>query len=243
MAFRREQYSTLVERLLEPPRTLTFVTGPRQTGKTTLIQQALDAVRIPNHYVPVDELAPPRLANPTDIAATALVETPPSERDAQWLARVWEWARTRAADSEQGFVLALDEIQHIPDWSRLAKGLWDADRRDGRPLRVVLAGSAPMSIQQGLTESLAGRFETIRLTHWSFSEMAGAFDLSLPQYMYFGGYPKVAEYLGAEVRWRSYVRGNGTYWVTTEYEIEAFSTTCAVHIGDCWGLVIWLSHM
>lgn len=206
MAFRREQYGTLVERLLEPPRTLTFVTGPRQTGKTTLIQQALDAVRIPNHYVPVDELVAPRLANPTDIAATALFETPPSERDAQWLARVWEWAHTRAADSEQGFVLALDEIQHIPDWSRLAKGLWDADRRDGCPLRVVLAGSAPMSIQQGLTESLAGRFETIRLSHWSFSEMADAFGFNLPQYVYFGGYPKVAEYLGAEVRWRSYVR-------------------------------------
>ena len=206
MAFRREQYGTLVERLLEPPRTLTFVTGPRQTGKTTLIQQALDAVRIPNRYVPVDELVAPQLANPKDIAATALFETAPSQRDAQWLARVWEWARTRAADSEQGFVLALDEIQHIPDWSRLAKGLWDADRRDGCPLRVVLAGSAPMSIQQGLTESLAGRFETIPLSHWSFSEMAEAFGFSLPQYVYFGGYPKVAEYLGAEVRWRSYVR-------------------------------------
>ena len=207
MAFRREQYDTLVERLREPPRTLTFVTGPRQTGKTTLIQQALAGLRVPTRYVPVDEMLAGALPNPADIASptASLFNVAPAERDAHWLARVWEWARLEASRSPDGFVLALDEIQRIPDWSAVVKGLWDADRLAERPLRILLAGSAPMGIQQGLTESLAGRFETIRLSHWSFDEMADAFDFDLPRYIYFGGYPKVAEYAGAEARWRAYV--------------------------------------
>ena len=206
MAFRREQYDTLVQRLREPPRTLTFVTGPRQTGKTTLIQQALAGLRVPSRYVPVDELLARTLPNPMDVAGpAALFEVAPSERDAHWLARVWEWARMEASRSADGFILALDEIQRIPDWSAVVKGLWDADRLAERPLHIVLAGSAPMGIQLGLTESLAGRFETIRLSHWSFAEMAEAFDFDLPRYVYFGGYPKVAEYMGAEARWRAYV--------------------------------------
>ena len=130
----------------------------------------------------------------------------PGRRDARWLVRVWEQARVEAARSPSGFVLALDEIQHVADWSAVVKGLWDADRRVRLRLQVVLAGSAPLLMQQGLTESLAGRFETLRLSHWSFPEMADAFDLDLPRYVYFGGYPKVAEYIGAERRWRDYVR-------------------------------------
>ena len=208
MPFHRQQYDTLVERLREPPKTLTFVTGPRQTGKTTLIRQVLDASPLPSRYVPVDELSAGALADPIDLAgpAAAIFETDLRERDAPWLARVWEWARQQASRSTRGFVLALDEIQIIPAWSSAVKALWDADRREGRPLRVVLAGSAPMGIQQGLSESLAGRFETIGLAHWSFDEMADAFGFDLPRYVYFGGYPKVAEFERSEARWRHYVR-------------------------------------
>ena len=210
MAYRRAQYATLAGRLREPPRTLTFVTGPRQTGKTTLIRQVLQDRRAPFHYVAVDEpdsAAVPKPPNmlPSPRAAPAL---PPDKRDTRWLAAVWEQARAQADRSERGFILALDEIQKVPNWSDVVKGLWDADRRNGLPLHVVLAGSAPLLMQQGLTESLAGRFETIRLTHWSFVEMAEAFDFDLPRYIYFGGYPKVAEFHGATEaeRWRNYVR-------------------------------------
>ena len=208
MTFHRQQYNALVERLREPPKTLTFVTGPRQTGKTTLIGQVLNDSPLPSRYVPMDELSAGNLTVPLDLdgPSPAFFEMVPEERDARWLARVWEWARQQASRSERGFVLALDEIQKIRDWSAAVKGLWDADRREGRPLRVVLAGSAPMGIQQGLSESLAGRFETIPLTHWSFTEMAEAFDFDLPRYIYFGGYPKVAEYERHEARWRHYVR-------------------------------------
>ena len=207
MAFRREQYGTLVERLNEPPRTLTFVTGPRQSGKTTLILQALDGVPMPSRYVAIDEPDATRPDLPRDEQWIAQADySAASHRDARWLVGVWEQARAEAARSPRGFVLALDEIQRIADWSAVVKGLWDADRRVGLPMHVVLAGSAPLLMQQGLTESLAGRFETLRLTHWSFAEMADAFDLDLPRYIYFGGYPRIAEYIGAERRWRDYVR-------------------------------------
>ena len=97
---------------------------------------------------------------------------PVDRRDARWLVRKWEEARLEAKASEQGFVLALDEIQKIPNWSETVKGLWDADRLAGLPLHVILLGSAPLLMQRGLTESLAGRYEVLELAHWSFAEMA-----------------------------------------------------------------------
>ena len=206
MTFRREQYDTLIERLREPPRTLTFVTGPRQTGKTTLIRQVLADVGMPSRYVPVDEPGPvvsPMLPD-APLAYRAGVEPMPNQRDGVWLTSVWERARAQATSSPGGSILALDEIQKVPNWAEVVKGLWDADRHADLPLRVVLAGSAPLLMQQGLTESLAGRFETIRLSHWAYSEMAQAFGFDLPRYVYFGGYPGVAEY--DERRWRDYVR-------------------------------------
>lgn len=203
MTFRRKQYQTLIGRLQERPRTLTFVTGPRQTGKTTLIQQVLADVRTPWRFVAVDE--PDRRAKQRlpEVLLTSRTEVGPNKRDGVWLSRVWEEARDRATGSANGFILALDEVQKVPNWAETVKGLWDADRRAELPLHVVLAGSAPLLMQQGLTESLAGRFETIRLAHWAYSEMAQAFGFDLPRYVYFGGYPGGAEY--DERRWRDYV--------------------------------------
>jgi len=47
-----------------------------------------------------------------------------------------------------------------------------------------------MLMQQGLTESLVGRFEIIPVTHWSFAEMRDAFGWDVDRYVYFGGYPE-----------------------------------------------------
>lgn len=107
----------------------------------------------------------------------------------------------QAKRSGKGAVLVLDEIQKIPNWSDTVKGLWDADRQNNLPLHAVLLGSAPLIMQQGLTESLAGRFETIPLTHWSYSEMKRAFDFDIDQYVYFGGYPGTAGFINDQERW------------------------------------------
>jgi predicted AAA+ superfamily ATPase len=85
------------------------------------------------------------------------------------------------------------------------KRLWDEDTASGRRLRVVILGSAPLLVQSGLGESLAGRFEQIRLSHWSFEEMHTAFGLSFEQFLFFGGYPGAAPLIGDEERWRRYL--------------------------------------
>jgi uncharacterized protein len=102
-------------------------------------------------------------------------------------------------------ILVLDEVQKAVGWSESVKRLWDEDTRKRHPLKVVLLGSAPLLIQQGLTESLAGRFEVLHLPHWSFAEMRGAFGFSVDRYLYFGGYPGAAPLAGEPERWRRYI--------------------------------------
>ena len=203
LRFQRSQVSTLGERLAEEPRRLISLFGPRQTGKTTIVQQALGRLhRNRSHYRAVDQ--PPSAVDRIAPAATTATLTAPRERDADWLVHHWEEAR-RQAERYGKFVIVFDEIHKIPQWSETVKGLWDADRASGCPLHVVILGSAPLLMQSGLSESLAGRFEPVPVTHWSFPEMAAAFDFNLQQYLYFGAYPGAARYLPVVDRWRYYV--------------------------------------
>ena len=211
MAYEREQIQTLLSRLDEVPERLICITGPRQTGKTTMVRQALDRTDRPSRFLSVDEPEPYTLPYvlQSEEGPVAFSDGPTfsitSERDAKWLVRQWEQARIEADRSERGFILAVDEIQKVPQWSEAVKGLWDADRHLGRGLHVILLGSAPLLMQRGMTESLAGRYETIRLAHWSFGEMSAAFDFDLASYVYFGGYPGAAPLVHDENRWRAYV--------------------------------------
>lgn len=70
----------------------------------------------------------------------------------------------------------------------------------------VIMGASRLRLQQGLTESLAGRFETSYLGHWSFSEMRDAFGWGEATYVWFGGYPGAAPLKEGEDRWKRYVR-------------------------------------
>ena len=128
----------------------------------------------------------------------------PTLRGADWIAQQWETARLSIADAE-GAVLVLDEIQKIPGWSETVKRLWDEDTRAKRPLKAVLLGSAPLLIAQGLTESLAGRFEVLPLSHWSYAEMRAAFGWPVDAYVFYGGYPGAAPLIGEPARWARYV--------------------------------------
>lgn len=202
--FERRQVAALADRLRETPRRIVAVFGPRQTGKTVIIRQALVRCGMPFRYIAVDEPDPsPGGRTPwhpprTDPFPTAM-------RDERWLVGRWERAREEAA-AGRGFVLALDEIQKVPRWSEVVKGLWDADRLADRPLRVVIAGSSPMTMQQGLNESLAGRFETMPVAQWSFPEIAAAFGFDIDRYVFYGGYPGAAPHAGTPPEWRDYVR-------------------------------------
>lgn len=183
--FQRPYGAIFSGRLAEPRRFLQVVAGPRQVGKTTLVHQVLDQQGRPHVFATADE---------------------PALRDVAWLTAQWERARVLAREGEPGgAVLTLDEVQKLPGWSETVKRLWDEDTRHGVPLRVVLLGSAPLLVQRGLSESLAGRFELIHLPHWSLTEMREAFGFTLEQYLYFGGYPGAAPLAGDPSRWRRYV--------------------------------------
>ena len=201
--FARPLVSELVKRMREVPRSIIYVSGPRQTGKTTATRQALAKVDIPYRYCSADagdQVAflgmPP--SRDTEIASSSI-------RDGSWIVQNWHRSRVDARRSERGFVLVLDEIQNIPDWSSTVKGLWDADRFKDLPLRVVILGSAHMRLQSSLRESLAGRFEPLRFTHWSLAEMSEAFGFDTDSYVYFGGSPGAAKLVHDEERWRQYV--------------------------------------
>ena len=172
---------TLLARLAGPVQRIIVLTGPRQVGKTTLVRNALKRYFDPSQYLYLE------LDDPAPAKGGAAPDIP-------WLAKQWGKASAAtdalgASNTDSPFILALDEIQKIPDWSRAVKGLWDADRAADRPMHVVILGSTPLLMQRELTESLAGRFERLRMTHWSFKEMADAFGVNLNQYVYFGGYP------------------------------------------------------
>lgn len=210
--FRRAQVDTLIQRLAEPPDVLIAIFGPRQSGKTTAVRQALASIEQESWYVSIEpqieavKALLPRESLPPSAADAGSVISVVPQTDERQLIEVWEHCRQQAARSPTGFVLVLDEIQRIDRWSSLVKKLWDEDRWNGCPMHVVLLGSAPILMRAGLTESLAGRFEPIRFTHWSFTEMSEAFDLSLDEYIYFGGYPGTAARIADTNRWSDYVR-------------------------------------
>ena len=184
--YKRPQFKALFDRISEPRRFIQVLSGPRQSGKTTLIGQVLKELPVPSRYVSADAL---------------------EARDPAWIGQQWNVARTELARSRgRGSVLVLDEIQKVPAWSEALKKLWDEDTRSGTDLKAVILGSSPLLLQRGLTESLAGRFEVLRLTHWTYAEMRDAFGLGLDEFIYFGGYPGPASLIADEGRWRDYVR-------------------------------------
>lgn len=172
----------LLERLQEPRRFIQVVAGPRQVGKSTLVHQTVSRLKVPVRSVSADE---------------------PTLKSTVWIEQQWDAAR--AETGRDGGVFVLDEIQKIPQWSETVKRLWDEDTRTGIKLHVVILGSAPLLIQHGLTESLAGRFETIHVPHWSFVEMRDAFGTELDEYIYYGGYPGAAPLITDPQRWEQYV--------------------------------------
>lgn len=184
--YKRPVYKTLLSRCKEPRRFLQVLAGPRQVGKTTLIRQVMGALKVPSHYASADE---------------------PTLKSAIWIEQQWEIGRLKARKGEKTreSLLVLDEVQKVAGWSEIVKRLWDEDTVNRTYLKVVLLGSAPLLIQSGLTESLAGRFEIIPLTHWSFSEMKDAFGWNVEQFIYFGGYPGAASLIDDQNRWSRYI--------------------------------------
>jgi predicted AAA+ superfamily ATPase len=184
----RIQLQEFTKRILESRRFIQVLMGPRQVGKTTMASQMLKKVSIPWSFESADGV----------IAANTV-----------WIDQVWETARIKMkVQSAKEFILVIDEIQKIQNWSETVKLLWDRDTMNGTGIKLVLLGSSRLLLNKGLTESLAGRFETMYLGHWSFGEMEEAFNWNAYQYAWFGGYPGGAELIDDEDRWKNYIKNS-----------------------------------
>ncbi|MCL6101245.1 MAG: ATP-binding protein [Bacteroidetes bacterium] len=184
--FERVYIEKLKDRLEEPRKFIQVVTGPRQVGKTTMITQLLQKFTLPYVFESADSVM---------------------NTDNLWVLQTWESARLRMKVSGvKEYLLVIDEIQKIENWSEQVKQQWDKDTREGVNIKVVLLGSSRLLIQKGLTESLAGRFEIFYLGHWSYPEMQSAFGWNIEQYIFFGGYPGSAPLIGEEDRWKNYIK-------------------------------------
>lgn len=184
----RDQLQAFTKRILEPRKFIQVLMGPRQVGKTTMAAQMLKKVKKPYIFESAD-------------AVSAI--------NSAWIEQIWETARLKMrVQPAKEFILVIDEIQKIPNWSESVKRLWDKDTLNGTDIKLILLGSSRLLLHKGLTESLAGRFETIYLGHWSFLEMEKAFNWNADQYAWFGGYPGGAELIENEDRWKNYINNS-----------------------------------
>ena len=185
--FQRRHYRVLLDRLKNEKRHfIQVLTGPRQVGKSTVAQSIKDSFSDRAHYVSCDSVA---------------------QLNSQWVEQQWNISRLKIKKNGlTEFLLIIDEIQKIKNWSDYIKREWDADSRNGINIKLLLLGSSAMLLQQGLSESLAGRYELTRMGHWSFNEINELHELSPDEYIYYGSYPASMHLLKDEKRWKNYIR-------------------------------------
>ena len=184
MTFVRPLVADVVAALERPPALLQVIIGPRQVGKSTAATHIEEQLGWPSHTASADAPLP----------------HPP-----EWIETQWRLARASAGAAQPRVLLVLDEIQKVRGWSEVVKRLWDHEKRARGPVRPLLLGSSALLVQRGLTESLAGRFFMHRCTHWPWPECREAFGWTLDQWIYFGGYPGAAPFIGDEPTWKRYV--------------------------------------
>jgi len=178
--FARDFLPQLKTRIREPLNFVQVLLGPRQVGKTTAVEELISEWNGSHIFETADRIAAP---------------------DSRWIDLHWR----RARELPSPVLLVFDEIQKVEGWSERIKVLFDEDRKK-RNLRVILLGSASLSIQRGLTESLTGRYEIIPAHHWDYLECNHAFGWDLNTFLKFGGYPGGAELTSNVLRWQDFMQ-------------------------------------
>lgn len=184
--YKRSEYHIITERLKEERKFIQVVMGARQIGKSTVVKQVLKDIDLPYQFFSADNI--------------------PATKQS-WISDCWDAVRSiKKSNNYESMILVIDEIQKISNWSEAVKKEWDADTFNDCDIKVLLLGSSRVMLEKGLSESLAGRFEEIRMSHWSFLEMKECFDFSLEQYIYYGGYPGAASLINDNDRFGQYIQ-------------------------------------
>ena len=181
----RSYFETITRRINEPRKFIQIIEGPRQVGKSTLIKQVLKSISLPWVHFSADNIPATRTA---------------------WISDCWSTARNKLhMEHLPELLLVIDEVQKLINWGEAVKKEWDEDTFNDLPIKVVLLGSSRVRLEKGLSESLKGRFETIKMPNWSFREMQEAFGMTMDEYIYFGGYPGAADLRHEQDRWQEYI--------------------------------------
>ena len=185
MQYIRSEIKILDKRIREPRKFIQVIAGPRQVGKTTLVGQFLASYKGESIFVSADGIP---------------------AGDGLWIEESWNAARLRLRTSKENeLLLVIDEIQKIDNWSEIVKAQWERDTRENNNIKLILLGSSRLLLKEGLSESLAGRFELVLMTHWGLQEMEKAFGFDANEFVWYGGYPGAAVLRKDEARWKDYV--------------------------------------
>ncbi len=184
--YKRPEYQTIKTRLKEPRKFIQVIMGARQIGKSTVVKQVLQDLDTPYQFFSADNV--------------------PATNHA-WISNCWAAIRSLQENNAwESAILVIDEIQKISNWSEVVKKEWDSDTFHDRNIKVLLLGSSRIMLEKGLSESLAGRFEEIRMSHWSYREMKECFGFTLDQYLFYGGYPGAASLIEDDDRFQQYIQ-------------------------------------
>lgn len=184
--YKRIEYQLIRRRLEEPRKFIQVVMGPRQVGKSTVVKQVLQDLDAPYQLFSADNVPAGNTA---------------------WVSNCWAAVRSLKENKRlDSYIFVIDEIQKISNWSEAVKKEWDDDTFHDRNIKVLLLGSSRVMLEKGLSDSLGGRFEEIRMTHWSYPEMRDCFGFTLDQFLFYGGYPGAAGLIGDHDRWEQYIQ-------------------------------------
>ncbi len=184
--YKRPEYQIIKTRLKEPRKFIQVIMGARQIGKSTVVKQVLQDLDTPYQFFSADNV-------------------PATNR--AWISNCWAAIRSLQENNAwESAILVIDEIQKISNWSEVVKKEWDSDTFHDRNIKVLLLGSSRVMLEKGLSESLAGRFEEIRMSHWSYREMKECFGFTLDQYLFYGGYPGAASLIEDDDRFQQYIQ-------------------------------------
>lgn len=186
--YKRAEYQIIKSRIEEQRKFIQVIMGPRQVGKSTVVKQVLKDCEMPYQFFSADNVP---------------------KSDNTWISTCWDAVRSiYENDKSKSILLVIDEIQKIKNWSEAVKKEWDEDSFNDRNIKVLLLGSSRVLLERGLSESLAGRFEVIRMTHWNYLEMKECFNFNLDQFLFYGGYPGIGTMIDDEERCLEYIQSS-----------------------------------
>ena len=130
---KRANIEQFTSRINEQRSFIQVMVGPRQVGKTTMILQLLEETILPNMFESADAVL---------------------NSNSEWILQTWETARLRMkAIQASEFLLVIDEVQKIENWSEIVKQQWDRDTREKTNIKVIFDTLDYDVLDLGIAES------------------------------------------------------------------------------------------